>query len=159
MPTATTSVAITEPDGSLSIMLFVLPPAPAEGEPPIDVDGAIAAEVAAQRRSAVSWRRVRADELPASRSYRAAWVDRAGRIEVDMPRAREVLRDRIRVLRERRLAELDKEYLRADEQNDGARKRQIAVQKQALRDAPADPRIDAAATPQALDDLLAILIG
>jgi hypothetical protein len=45
---------------------------------------------------------------------------------------------------------LDTAYMRADEVGDQQEKRRIATQKQALRDVTADPRIDAAATPEEL---------
>jgi hypothetical protein len=45
---------------------------------------------------------------------------------------------------------LDMAYLRADESKDEVAKATIAAEKQALRDAPADPAIDAAGTPEEL---------
>lgn len=71
-------------------------------------------------------------------------------ITIDMHRARDIHRDRIRAARATALAALDVAYQRADEQGDAAAKAAIAAQKQALRDAPADPRIDAASTVEAL---------
>jgi len=69
---------------------------------------------------------------------------------IDMPAAREILRERIRVKRAPLLAALDVEFLRAQEA--GADTADIVSRKQALRDLPQAPAIDAAATP---DDLLA----
>lgn len=71
-------------------------------------------------------------------------------ISVDMAKARSIWRDRIREARAARLAELDVAFVRAVEAGDAARQAEIAATKQALRDAPADPRIDAATTPEAL---------
>lgn len=89
-------------------------------------------------------------ELPDERLFRNAWVadQAAGVISVDMVVARDLWRDRIRRARAPRLAELDAEFMKALET--GASTTAIVAEKQALRDAPADPAIDAATTPEAL---------
>lgn len=71
-------------------------------------------------------------------------------ITVDMAKARDIQRDRIREMRAPVLAELDIAYQRADEQGDAEAKADIAARKQALRDATKDPAIDAAKTPEEL---------
>jgi hypothetical protein len=71
-------------------------------------------------------------------------------ITVDMAKARSIWRNRLRAEREPILKRLDVEYQRADESGDATLKADIAQRKQALRDAPQDPRIDAAATPDEL---------
>lgn len=65
---------------------------------------------------------------------------------IDMDKAKAVWRDKIRAARDFRA--LDVAFQRAVET--GVDLKTIATAKQALRDAPADPRIDAATT---LDDL------
>lgn len=86
------------------------------------------------------------------RTFRNAWKDAPGRgkPDVDMPKAREIHRERLRRLRTPLLEQLDADYMRADESGDQQEKRRVAAQKQALRDVPADPRIDAAQTPEEL---------
>ena len=74
-------------------------------------------------------------------------------ISINMEIARDIWRDKIRAARVPALAALDIEYQRADETNNSTLKSDIAQRKQVLRDAPADPRISAAMTPE---DLLAI---
>jgi hypothetical protein len=96
---------------------------------------------------------VEGDAVPADRSFRDAWVHDKGRFGIDAPKARNIHRDRIRRARKPALEALDVAYQRADEAGDADRKKQIAARKQALRDAPADPRIDAARSP---DELQAI---
>jgi hypothetical protein len=71
-------------------------------------------------------------------------------VTVDMSKARKIQRNRIRVARAPALAELDIAYQRADEQGDAEAKAAVVAQKQALRDAPEDPAIDAAKTPEEL---------
>lgn len=84
------------------------------------------------------------------RAFRNAWVLTGKDVTVDMPKARELHRDRLRVLRAPKLAELDMQYLRADETKDETEKARIATEKQALRDVTADPAIEAATTPEEL---------
>ena len=91
-------------------------------------------------------------ELPTERTFRDAWSfggnPEAGVIVVDMAAAREIWRDKIRQAREPRFAELDAAFIRALES--GADTSDIVLQKQLLRDAPSDPAIDAAQTPDEL---------
>ena len=88
-----------------------------------------------------------------TRYTRNAWVVRNGRVEVDMAKARDVHRDKIRYGRTEKLKELDVEYQRADEENDNRRKQEVVAQKKALRDMTEDPRIEQAQTPE---DLIAL---
>ncbi len=70
-------------------------------------------------------------------------------ININMDKARNIHRDRIRGARAPKLAQLDTAFQRELEKpnpNPSA----IAAQKQVLRDAPADPVITAAATPEDL---------
>ena len=99
-------------------------------------------------------------EPPADREFRNAWRGRPTAesvahveeptIHVDMPHARQIWRDKLRRKRIAKLTALDAEYMRADEASDQQEKRRIAAKKQALRDLPADPDIEAAKTPEAL---------
>lgn len=88
--------------------------------------------------------------IPSDRTFRNAWKAGTGCVEHDMDRAREIHRNRLRAERAPKLAALDVEYQRADEAGDAGAKRAIAAQKQALRDAPADPCIAEATTPEEL---------
>ena len=90
--------------------------------------------------------------IPADRTFRQAWTagptPEDGVISVDMPRAREIWRDKIRLAREAEFARLDAEFIRTLET--GADTSAIVKKKQALRDAPNDLAIDAANTPDEL---------
>ena len=88
--------------------------------------------------------------LPAERTFRGAWEANAdtGVISVDMAAARDIWRDKIRQARTEPLAALDTAFMKALET--GADTTQITADKQALRDAPAHPAIDAATTPEEL---------
>ncbi|WP_275272289.1 hypothetical protein [Limnobacter sp. P1] len=74
-------------------------------------------------------------------------------ISIDMTKAREIKRDMIRAERAPMLATLDVQFMRAVETGDTAAQQAIAAQKQRLRDATQDPRIDTAQTPDELKDL------
>lgn len=103
----------------------------------------------------VSHQRIDPGVVPQDRTFRNAWVLSGDKIGHDMEKARAILRDRLRRERAPLLAALDVAYLRAYEADDAAAKADVLVQKQTLRDAPADPQIDAAAT---VDDLKAITL-
>lgn len=95
-------------------------------------------------------RQITPADIPADRTFRAAWKDVATKIDIDMPKARDIWRDRMRVARAPKLAALDAAYLRADEAGDALLKRTIAAQKQVLRDVTTLPAIEAAKTPEEL---------
>ena len=67
---------------------------------------------------------------------------------IDMAKAREIHKDKIRAARTPKLAELDVEFQKALET--GASTTDIVAKKQALRDAPADSGIAAASDADAL---------
>jgi len=75
-------------------------------------------------------------------------------INVNMDKAREIKKEMIRAERNPKLAELDVAFMRALEAGDTETQEAIKAQKQALRDATADPAIAAASTP---DELKAVV--
>jgi len=91
-------------------------------------------------------------EIPIERTFRNAWTfganPEAGVISVDMDKAKEIWRDKIRMARDAAFPALDTAFMKALETGDDTSA--IVAQKQALRDAPADPAIDAATTPAEL---------
>lgn len=87
---------------------------------------------------------------PSERLFREAWNLNGGIIDVDMVKARDIWRDKIRVARVAVFEELDAAFMQALESGNVTSQQTIAVQKQALRDATDDPAIEAALFP---DDL------
>lgn len=148
-----TRLALTLADGSLAIMSFVTrgftPSGAVQFERELTEETA-RAEFARSGLDVVRWRVIPPDEPLPDRTYRDAWRDEGHCIGHDMTKARECHRRRLRAARASLLAALDVEYQRADEREDRPRKRQIAAEKQRLRDLPADPRIEAAATVEDL---------
>jgi|1_EtaG_2_1085319.scaffolds.fasta_scaffold12039_4 hypothetical protein len=95
-------------------------------------------------------------DLPYRGSFRKAWkfkADDTG-IEVDMVEAAKIKTDMIRGERNKKLADLDVEYIRADEGATGADKAKIIEKKQKLRDFPdtVQTELKALKTPKELDD-------
>lgn len=133
--------AITRKDGGVSIMVLV------DGDDPIHE---IQKWSEIDRNDVVSVHVIKPEHVPADRTYRNAWAYDGSTFVHDMAKARELHRNFLRRDRQTKLAALDIEYQRADETDDKARKSAIVKQKQALRDAPADPSIEAATTPEEL---------
>jgi len=148
-------VAITFDDGSVGIMQFVTREYLNDGSTRwvrAATHETVAAEIARSAYDAkpVSFRIMEAlEQLPDDRYFRNAWRD-DGAISVDMSKAREIHRDRLRALRKPLLADLDIAYMRAQEAGDTKVATDVVAQKQTLRDCTDDPRIDAAATPEEL---------
>jgi hypothetical protein len=102
----------------------------------------------------VSWRRCSLEDFPTRHAdFRNAWKDDGATIGIDMAKARDITRHRLRTEREPILKSLDAAALRALEVGDDQRLRTVAAEKQVLRDITELPEIDAATTP---DDLKAI---
>lgn len=72
--------------------------------------------------------------VPEDRTFRNAWDSVDGSINVDIDKAVEIQKDKIRIERAVELTRLDTDYMRADEQGDSVKKTSIAAEKQKLRD-------------------------
>jgi hypothetical protein len=94
------------------------------------------------------YRIINEKDLPADRHFRDAWQDSKKKIVVDIDKAKEIQKDKLRARRAPLLAELDTAYLRADEAGDIALKNKIISQKQALRDITKHPDFKKAKTPE-----------
>jgi hypothetical protein len=162
------TVAVTRVDGGVTVLRVIT----AEYEPdgaggrrkrweidptPEHIDAIIAKHDWQGDRAAVSWRIVPDDfsDEATDRTFRDAWMDDGGKKPgVDMGKARDIHRRRLRIMRFPVLEALDADYMKADEASDQQTKKRIAARKQALRDVPADPAIDKARTP---DELKAVI--
>jgi hypothetical protein len=98
------------------------------------------------RSQIVATKEISEEELPKDRTFRDAWTASG----VDMAKAREIWRGKIRLARQSVFAPLDADYMKAVEAGDEARKAEVVSKKQSLRDIPQDPRIEAAQTPEEL---------
>jgi hypothetical protein len=101
----------------------------------------------------VAYEKITVDDLPKTRVFREAWTVSGKSITINLAKAKEITRNRLREERKPMLEVLDVAYQRADEQDDGPLKRRIAADKQKLRDITANPLIEQAATPEALQAL------
>jgi len=103
------------------------------------------------------WRRITQSEheqFERDRAYRAALVDRNGKIEHDIVKARQCHRDKLRHERANAMPLLDADWMRAAGQ--GKDTGAVEAERQKWRDAPADPRIEAA---QTVEELKQITVG
>ena len=71
-------------------------------------------------------------------------------ITINMDKARDIHRDKVREARDSKLASKDVEFMRAVETGDTNAQTTVAAEKQALRDATAAAAIDAATTADEL---------
>ncbi len=76
---------------------------------------------------------------PDDRTFRDAWVYASGIVTIDMSKAREIHRNRLRAARKTVMEQLDGNYMLADERGDNAAKIKITKRKQKLRDIVNDP--------------------
>lgn len=165
------TVAVTRVDGGVTVLRVVVneygpdPEKPGERmltrEYPVDeayIDRLIARYGWTGPLTPTGWYLVPNDYVDEStdRTFRAAWKHETGQRKpvVDMPKAREIHRGRLRRMRTPLLDDLDTAYMRADEVGDQQEKKRIASKKQALRDVTDDPAIEAAQTP---DELKAVI--
>ena len=72
--------------------------------------------------------------IPSDRHFRNAWKHSEGVIEVDMPKAVEIQKEKLRQERKPLLEALDAEYMRALENEDKPKQKEIKDEKQRLRD-------------------------
>ena len=89
-------------------------------------------------------------QVPTDRSFRDAWALSDGSIQVDMTKAKDLMRDKIREVRKDLLASEDVEFMRAVETANAYAQAASAARKQALRDAPSASAISNASDVTAL---------
>jgi hypothetical protein len=162
-------IVIARHDGSAAVMAFltmgrggVLPDGAAWVDEAAGVwarparESLIADEVKRAVPDYIAWHRVVPDDIPTDRTYRDAWHHDGKTITHDMPKAREIHRNALRHERASAFIDLDGKWQRATGQGKKAEADAIEAQRQRWRDAPADPRIDAA---QTVEDLKVIEHG
>jgi len=107
--------------------------------------------------AAIGWRRCTMEDFPVEHTdLRNAWtMNKKGKITVDMDKAKNITRQRLRAERAPLLAEQDIAALQALETGDQEALAAVVVEKQQLRDITKSPDIENAKTP---DDLRAIVL-
>ena len=84
--------------------------------------------------------------VPSDRHFRGAWSLSGKVISEDMPKAKEIFKDKIREVRQPLLEAEDVVYMKALEADDASAKTASVKKKKALRDAPAAKAITDADT-------------
>lgn len=93
-------------------------------------------------------------DIPDDRTFRDAWHHDGKEISVHMEKAREIHKAKLRRARSPLLEKLDTEFLHALEKGNKAKLKEIADEKQRLRDITAHPDIEQAATPDELKSVV-----
>ncbi len=84
--------------------------------------------------------------VPSDRHFRGAWTLNGKVISEDMTKAKEIFKDKIREVRGPLLDAEDVVYMKALEGDDASAKTASVAKKKALRDAPANSKINSADT-------------
>lgn len=135
-------IVISRTDGGVSIMTIA--------DTATDLDAEIDKWKSVHPGEYVAHRLMAPDEVMPERGFRNAWVDSGGKIDHDMGKARELVRDQLRAARMEKFSELDVAFLRAVEASDSKKLGDIAAKKQALRDITSASEITAATDPAEL---------
>ena len=94
--------------------------------------------------------------LPQNRNFSDAWALSEDKnhnqiIVIDVEKAKDVWRNKMREARKPILDSLDADFFRAMEDGDAKKQKDIAAQKKLLRDAPALPELAAATTVEEIE--------
>ena len=139
LSSAATSINVLDIDGATEI-----------GAAIVDADLFIVKDVPPN----VAARIIEDTDLPShistDRYFRDACEDTGAIIEVNMPKARIIHMDRIRQVRDKKLADLDVPFTRAVESGDTLEQARIATEKQVLRDIPQTFDLTVDTTPETL---------
>src|SRR3990167_793672 len=97
----------------------------------------------------VSHREIEDFDIPPDRTFRNAWTDDlpGSKIDINLPKAKEIKKDQLRILRKPKLEALDIEFMLALEAGDTAKQQELAAKKKELRD------VTKLILPDTIDDL------
>src|SRR3989344_1071954 len=131
-----TKIAITLKNGSLVIMSFITNDFHGIVRKPTNknINAEISKAQQAWPSTMKSWRIISDSQIPTDRYFRNAWTYSGFGIKVDIAKAKEIHKEKLRMARAPLLDELDVAYMRADEAGNEKLKAKITSQKQALRD-------------------------
>lgn len=91
--------------------------------------------------------------LPTSRAFRNAWRRSPGGVDVNMPAARTIHMDRIREVRNERLGELDRDWMKETGRGRQSEAAAIEAKREELRQVPQAFDLSSATTPEELEAL------
>lgn len=102
----------------------------------------------------VEWHEILPNEVPEDWTFFDAWEIKDKKISHNMEKCKHIHIENLRSIRDEKLADLDKEFMKALEANDEAKKAQIIIQKKVLRDMPSDPIFHTASNPDELKQII-----
>jgi len=112
------------------------------------------------KKSVESHRTLDESEMPEDRYFRDAWIDKEGKLHVDLDKSLAIHQNVLRELRKPKLEALDVEATIATEEGDAQRYARIVNDKKELRDITAHPELLSAQTPEAIKNFRpAVLFG
>ena len=142
----TKCIVLERSDGGITIR-HPAPAARLAGEPEDDFLERIRTSSRRQR-DAKAFTVIEEAEVPTDLTFRDAWTFEDKRFGVDMPKALEVQKDRLRRARVPLLEALDLQFMRALEAGEGTQA--IVAEKARLRDVTKHPDLESAKTPDEL---------
>lgn len=157
-------VVFTRPDGSIGIITPVAGTVAevAERDVPVILDAPCAglpagtevdrtwAEAQGAKYHQLPWMLCDEANIPVDRTFRNGWTCRDGTVCHDMAKCRDLARATVRRRREALWPAADAAVTKALARTDMEALREAEARREALRNAPADPRIEEAETPEAL---------
>lgn len=154
----TKAIVYTRPDGGISVCY---PTISRDDPPSFTLEDALARALAKDiPPDAADVQVVKTADVPADRTFRAAWRQSGGGVGIDMPAARAIHLQRLRAERDKRLDETDKLISRATEQESGDEIVALKAHRRALRDIPpiVAGEIATADTPDALKAVRPVIL-
>lgn len=143
-------ILIKRIDGGVSVMQIIKP---SSEQLEIAVENEIAKWPEEARNTVVSWRAVEDSAVPEDRTFREAWADITDHpsVDINMEKAKEIWKDKLRVERAPLLEKLDVEFMRNIEKGEDTSA--ISSKKQYLRDITKLTEIEQASTPEELKQI------
>ena len=93
---------------------------------------------------------IEATDQPSDRYFRDAWKKNVNKIDIDMPKARNIHMDKLRIKRDEKLKTLDVEWQKETERGNSKNAQDVAYIKQTLRDLPQTLDLSTVETPDEL---------
>lgn len=139
-------IVYTRPDGRISIVT----PSRNIDEAHMTDDEIFQRALSKLPADAINLQTITFDQIPNDRTFRNAWEHSGNKVQVNMNKAREIHMNQIREVRDKKLASLDVETIKALGSGNSNAVAVVEAQKQKLRDIPQTLDLTKATTPEEL---------